>query len=298
MHMAVTLPEALAEMPVKAFLMQQGISRTLWKRIKHSGTFCLNGQPAIAANTVVKTGDTVSWEVEKSSDIRPEKLPLSVIYEDTGLLIVNKPAGQLVHPTTKEAYGTLGNAVLAHFLANGERHAYHPVHRLDRETSGLVLIAKLPQIQYLLTGRDGTKKFHREYIAICEGVPSPSAGIIDAPIARALPSIILRRVAEDGQSARTHYETIESKHGLSLVRLRLETGRTHQIRVHMAHIGCPLAGDDLYGGSKALISRQALHAYRLHFRHPLTQKAMNVTAPLPLDMEKLLQQEEFSKFHF
>ena len=298
MEMAVTLPEALTEMPVKAFLMQQGISRTLWKRIKHSGTFRLNGKPAIAARTLVKSGDLLSWETEKISAIEPEALPLSIIYEDSALLIADKPAGQLVHPTTKVAKGTLGNAVLAHFLANGEQHTYHPVHRLDKDTSGLVLIAKLPQVQYLLANRKGSKKFQRDYLAICEGTPSPQTGSITAPIARALPSIILRKVAEDGQRACTHYETIESRNGLSLIRLRLETGRTHQIRVHMSHIGCPLAGDELYGGQRERIGRQALHAYRLQFLHPLTREAINVTAPLPQDMKNLLQQEEFSKFPF
>ena len=288
----VALSEALATMPAKAFLRQQGISNTLWKRIKHSGTFKVNGEIVNAARTMLKDGDTVSYQVEKPTDIEPEALPLDIRYEDEYLMIVNKPPGQLVHPTTKEAHGTLANAVLYHYKNKGEKHSYHPIHRLDRDTSGLVLIAKEPQAQYLLTSKDGTKLFHREYLAIVEGSPEPPAGLIDAPIARALPSIILRKVDPAGREARTHYKTLSSfareGHGLSLVELKLETGRTHQIRVHMASFGHPLAGDDLYGGSLELIERQALHACRLHFVHPLTKETIDVRADMPEDMNNLL----------
>ena len=292
----VELPEALAEISAKAFLAQQGISHTQWKRIKQHGNFCVNGEPAIATRVTLKNGDIISYDIEKTSDIIPEELPLDIRYEDKYLLIINKPAGQLVHPTTAEAHGTLGNAVLAHFQALGLPLSYHPVHRLDRFTSGLVLIAKQPQVQYLLTTRDGNKKFHRSYLAICTGKPEPPNGLIDAPIARALPSIIERKVSAEGQPARTHYETLASNGNLSLLRLWLETGRTHQIRVHLAHLGHPLIGDDLYGGSLKLIKRQALHAYRLHFVHPLTNKEIDIHAPLPADMEKICKENNFQNF--
>lgn len=286
------LPEAVANMPAKAFLRQQGISSTLWKRIKHSGTFRVNGVLVNAARTVIKNGDEVSYEVEKPSAIEPEPLPLDIRYEDEFLLIVSKPPGQLVHPTTKEAHGTLAGAVLHHYLSRGEKHGCHPVHRLDRDTSGLVLIAKDPRLQYLLTGKAGAKRFQREYLAIVEGFPMPASGTIDAPIARALPSIILRKVSPEGRAARTHYKTLSTfareGQSLSLVELELETGRTHQIRVHMQSLGHPLAGDDLYGGSLSLIKRQALHAYRLHFVHPITKELIDVRAELPEDMARLL----------
>lgn len=183
----VELPEALTSMPVKAFLTQhEGISSTQWKRIKHSGTFRVGGILCNAARTEVKTGDIISFDIVRPSDIEPEDLPLNICYEDDYLLIVNKPAGQLVHPTTKEAHGTLGNAVLYWYKAHDEHHAYHPVHRLDRNTSGLVLIAKVPQVQYKLTPRHGEGKlFHREYLALIEGELTPPEGLIDAPIARA-----------------------------------------------------------------------------------------------------------------
>lgn len=188
----VELPEALTRMPVKAFLTQkEGISSTQWKRIKHSGTFRVNGILCNAARTEVRSGDIITFDIVRPSDIEPEDLPLDIRYEDDYLMVVNKPAGQLVHPTTKEAHGTLGNAVLYWYRAHGEHHAYHPVHRLDRNTSGLVLIAKVPQVQYKLTPRRGEGKlFHREYLALIEGELTPPEGLIDAPIARALPSII------------------------------------------------------------------------------------------------------------
>jgi len=284
----VALPEALASMPARAFLAQnQGISNTIWKRIKHSGTFRVNGELVNAARTELKTGDIVTYDILRPSNITAEDLPLDIRYEDDWLLVINKPAGQLVHPTTQEAHGTLANAVLFHYEQQGEAHAYHPVHRLDRETSGLVLIAKQPQIQYKLSPK-GVKTFHREYLALIPGELTPPAGTVDASIARALPSIILRKVAPDGQAARTHYETIRTNHELSLVHLTLETGRTHQIRVHMAHLGHPLLGDDLYGGTRERIDRQALHACRLSFTHPMTGQAISLEAPLPADMQRIV----------
>ncbi|WP_075441950.1 RluA family pseudouridine synthase [Selenomonas ruminantium] len=287
-RIVVALPEALASMPARAFLAQnQGISNTIWKRIKHSGTFRVNGELVNAARTELKTGDIVTYDILRPSNITAEDLPLDIRYEDDWLLVINKPAGQLVHPTTQEAHGTLANAVLFHYAQQGEAHAYHPVHRLDRETSGLVLIAKQPQIQYKLSPK-GVKTFHREYLALIPGELTPPAGTVDAPIARALPSIILRKVAPDGQFARTHYETIRTNHERSLVHLTLETGRTHQIRVHMAHLGHPLLGDDLYGGTRELINRQALHACRLSFTHPMTGQAICIEAPLPADMQRIV----------
>ena len=284
----VTLPKALETMPARAFLTQtQGISNTIWKRIKHSGTFKVNGKLVNAARTELREGDVVTYDIVRPSNITPEDLPLDIRYEDEWLMIVNKPAGQLVHPTTQEPSGTLGNAVLYHYMKQNESHAFHPVHRLDRETSGLVLIAKQPQIQYKLSPK-GVKTFHREYLALIPGELTPPAGIVDAPIARALPSIILRKVAPEGKEARTHYDTVKTNHKLSLIHLALETGRTHQIRVHMAHLGHPLIGDDLYGSTCDLISRQALHAFRLSFTHPMTGEKLVITAPLPSDMDRIV----------
>ena len=279
--------DALTPMPVRAFLKaHQGISNTIWKRIKNSGTFAINGVICNATQASVKDGDIITYDILRPTDIVPEDLPLDIRYEDEWLLVINKPAGQLVHPTTKESSGTVGNALMHYFAAKGEAHAFHPVHRLDRDTSGLLLVAKEPQIQYQLSPK-GCKNFQREYQAIIQGELTPAAGLIDAPIARALPSIILRKVSPDGQSARTHYRTVKTNGELSLIELQLETGRTHQIRVHMAHLGHPLLGDDLYGGNMDFIQRQALHAFRLSFKHPMTGEKLVITAPPPADFLRI-----------
>ena len=279
--------DALTPMPVRAFLKaHQGISNTIWKRIKNSGTFAINGVICNATLASVKNGDIITYDILRPTDILPEDLPLDIRYEDEWLLIINKPAGQLVHPTTKESSGTVGNALMHYFAVKGEAHAFHPVHRLDRDTSGLLLVAKEPQIQYQLSPK-GCKNFQREYQAIIQGELTPAAGLIDAPIARALPSIILRKVSPDGQSARTHYRTVKTNGELSLIELQLETGRTHQIRVHMAHLGHPLLGDDLYGGNMDFIQRQALHAFRLSFKHPMTGENLSITAPPPADFLRI-----------
>ena len=273
-----------AECPAKAYLMRAcGISSGLWKRIKHSGTFTVNGMPAIAARTMLHTGDIVSYELPIVSSVTPERLPLAIVYED--LLIIDKPAGQLVHPTTKEAHSTVANAVLGLYAARGTRLDFHPCHRLDRNTTGLLLIAKHPEVQYQMA-KQGT--LTRAYLALIDGLLTPTEGIVDAPIARALPSIILRRVSPDGKPARTHYKTEWTNCGHTLLRLQLETGRTHQIRVHLAHLGHPLLGDDLYGGSTELMARHALHSAQLTLTHPRTGERLSIASPLPNDMARIL----------
>ena len=272
--------------PAKAYLMRtRGISSGLWKRIKHSGTFAVNGVPAIAARTMLRAGDIVSYELPIVSSVTPEQLPLSIVYEDNDLLVIDKPAGQLVHPTTKEAHGTVANAVLGLYTARGISLDFHPCHRLDRNTSGLLLIAKRPEVQHQIAR---THTLERTYLALIEGAITPTSGTIDAPIARALPSIILRHVAPDGKPARTHYETVWTNGEHTLLRLRLETGRTHQIRVHLAHLGYPLLGDDLYGGNTERIPRHALHSTRLTLSQPCTHEVLTITAPLPEDMTEIV----------
>ncbi|MPM91512.1 Ribosomal large subunit pseudouridine synthase D [bioreactor metagenome] len=193
----------------------------------------------------------------------------------------------LVHPAKYSDTETLANAVMYYYQQNDMPYGFHPIHRIDRNTSGLVLVAKLPYIQHLLV-KDDVKNVSRLYWGIAEGVLKCGSGVIDAPIRRHPDSIIERIVSPEGQPAVTSYRVLESLCNASLVELELKTGRTHQIRVHLAYIGHPLLGDDLYGGSTELISRQALHAVRLTFKHPATGEIVDVSSLPPEDFKKTI----------
>lgn len=294
-QLTITLPTGLTALPVRTWLRQtQHISNSQWRRIKNSGTFRLNGIPANATRSLVQTGDVIAFESEKHPClVEPENLPLDICYEDAAVLVVNKPAGQIVHPLVKEPHGTLGNAVLGYYARTGQQHGFHPVHRLDRQTTGLVLIAKEPQVQYQLS-RNGQQLFHRAYLALIPGALAPASGSIALPLGPAPGSYVRQMVTPQGKPALTYYRTLRT--GLiadipvSLVELTLATGRTHQIRVHLAHLGHPLLGDDFYGGDTRLLPRQALHAYHLTFTQPLSGETINLTTPLPADMAALVAQ--------
>ncbi|MDO4177921.1 MAG: RNA pseudouridine synthase [Phascolarctobacterium sp.] len=206
-----------------------------------------------------------------------------IAYEDDFFLIIDKPPGMLIHPTTYEDGNTVYDLVERYYKARGLSFGLHPINRLDRNTSGLCVFAKEPIIQFWMSKRPVTK----EYLAIVQGVPPCDKGIIEAPIARTPESIITRCVNfATGKYAKTAYEVISTKKDISLVRLRLFTGRTHQIRVHMAYIGCPLYNDNLYGtpGPQA---RHALHAYRLSFKHPVSDNDLEITRALAKDLQKV-----------
>lgn len=208
-----------------------------------------------------------------------------IAYEDDYMLIIDKPAGMLVHPTTVESGTTLYDYVQQYYMEKGITADIHPVMRLDRNTSGLVIFAKEPIVQFWLSQQN----VHKEYLALCNGVFPAEEGVVEAPIARDLSSIITRCVDfERGKYAKTAYKVIGKYGAKSLVKLQLFTGRTHQIRVHMAHIGCPLVNDNLYGtpGPQA---RHALHAYRLAFKHPVGDYPIEITRALPQDLQSLLK---------
>lgn len=229
----------------------------------------------------------------RSGDLVPAQGALDIVYEDADLLVVNKAAGIAVHPTLGHHDDTLGNFLTGYYKSRGIPFVYRPAHRLDRNTSGLMVIARHAHAQELLKGMLHSGDFRREYLAVCEGVPAQPEGIVDQPIGRADGSVLKREVRPDGARAVTRYQVLESRGGRSLIRLELETGRTHQIRVHMAWLGHPLTGDFLYGREEPeLIGRTALHSWRLSLTHPLTGEQLKLEAKLPEDMAALAGNEE------
>ncbi len=243
-------------------------------------------------NVLVSPGQVVDAAVDdpgREPLILAAPGPLDVVYEDDHLVVVNKQAGVLVHPVVPDQTDTLGNFLLWHYQSTGQAGAlFHPVHRLDRGTTGLLVVAKHPSAQTMLKNQLHTPEFQRTYLALTVGCPHPPEGTVDAPIGRLQGSPIAHRVTPEGQRAVTHYAVVDAFQDLALVRLTLETGRTHQIRVHMAHLGYPLLGDFLYGAEdKDTIDRPALHSHTLSFRHPVTEEHMTFTQPLPEDMARL-----------
>ncbi|MGE4588824.1 MAG: RluA family pseudouridine synthase [Acidaminococcaceae bacterium] len=270
---------------IRNFLAQKGISLTNWRRIKNEGTILVNGITA-SINQQLKPGDIVCFSAPvQISSVMPEEGPLKIIYEDSDLIIVDKPADMLVHPTVKSASLTLSNYLAGYYAKNSIAAGIHPIFRLDRNTSGLVIFAKKPFIQHQLS----SGAIHKEYLALLKGTLPKKRGTIEAPIARKPDSIIERMVDnQNGKFARTDYKLlVQYSPELSLTQFILFTGRTHQIRVHSAYIGCPLIGDNLYGapGPQA---RHALHCWRLEFQHPVTGKMIKVSSPLPADLLKII----------
>lgn len=284
-----TVPNEIEAQPIKNYLRKyENISLTLWRKIKNNNCLKINGVLINPGTAMIKANDHISYEIEEHCQISPIEMPLNICYEDEYLIVIDKPAGQLVHPTTKEHYTTLANALLYHYKKQGLPLSFHPVHRLDKNTSGLVLIAKMPHIQNLFSFSSQKKTLHRTYQALVLGTPNPTEGTIHAPIARKPNSIIERMVSENGQEATTHYRMIKNFSNLSLLELELTTGRTHQLRVHLSFIGHPILGDDLYGKVTELIHRQALHAKQLAFIHPITRQKIELISQLPKDIQHII----------
>ena len=272
------------------FLREKGYSRQLLRQLKETENGLLrNGQPTFMT-IALKNGDRIRVRLlekaEGSEAIMPAPLPFEIVYEDEDLLVINKPADMPIHPSFQNHGNTLADALTWHYQQQGKEFVYRCINRLDRDTTGLLIVARHQLSASILSDMVRKREIHREYLAIVEGIP-PEKGTISAPIGRKEGSAILREVNfETGEPARTHFTRLETRNGLSLVSLKLETGRTHQIRVHMGYIGCPLIGDYLYYPECSRISRQALHSHRLSFLHPITGKALSFTAPLPEDMER------------
>jgi len=267
------------------------ISRTLISRLKFRHAILLDGQSA-RTDTRLQPGQTVyavledeknAWEGLVPSDVLPD-----VRYEDEDVLIVCKPAPLPSIASARQQGDTLEGRMYAYFGC-GEHFVYRPVNRLDKGTSGLMLVAKNSFAQEKLQKDLHTEHFVREYLAVCEGVLPGREGVIDLPIAREKADSVRRVIREDGRRAVTHYRVLREQNGRSLVRLQLETGRTHQIRVHLSAMGCPIVGDYLYGAEHtALPGRFALHACSVRFRHPVTGKIIEMEEKLPRELEKLL----------
>ena len=266
------------------------ISDRLLIKLKNNRKIFVNGNLAFV-NMGLNVGDNISIFIdfiENNSNIVPNAIPLDIVYEDDALLIINKLAGIPVHPSMEHYTDSLSNGVRFYFDKIRLHKKIRPVNRLDKDTSGLIVFAKNEYIQECLVRQMKTKQFVKEYIAICDGIFDNKFGTINAPIARKENSIIERCVSEAGDTAITHYEIINTYANYSVVKCTLETGRTHQIRVHMAYIGHPLLGDTLYGLPSHIINRQALHAYKIKFIHPITKQKLEFTAKIPADFENLI----------
>ncbi|MBE6915939.1 MAG: RluA family pseudouridine synthase [Ruminococcaceae bacterium] len=272
-----------------------GISSKQLARMKqHTGAILCNGEPVYVIHRVC-TGDELRFLIEDDSEadgIVATQGEVDIRFENSDILIVEKPAGLAVHPAPGDREHTLGNFVVWHYEQLGEQFTYRPVNRLDRGTSGLMVIAKNAYAHASLAREMHTARFEREYLAVTEGVPIQIEGTVCAPIARAEGSTIRREVSKSGADAVTHYRVEETFGGRALVRLRLETGRTHQIRVHMAHLSCPLVGDFLYGQESEEIPRCALHSAKLKLILPVTGDTLEVESDLPQDMANLLKRNE------
>lgn len=270
------------------------LSGTVIRRIKWLEDGILVDGVRVNTRFVPETGQVLSVRLsdsERLSGIFPVFGQLDIVYEDEDIIVLNKAPGVSVHPGPGHYDDTLGNFLVDYYIKTEQPADFHPVHRLDRGTSGLLVVAKHPHAQERLKGQLHSPDFHRVYLAVCEGVPHPEKGTVDAPLGPVESSLMAQQVRSDGKPARTHYRVVRTVGERSLLQLELETGRTHQIRVHMAHIGHPLTGDFLYGREDhSLISRTALHSHTLAFRHPVTGQPLCFVQPLPADMQHLVPQ--------
>lgn len=259
-------------------IREQKVSQAMRRRLRREGSFLVNERPA-TWDTLLHPGDSVEVHLSKTSHIDPTPMDLDIVLEDDHLLVINKPAGMLMHPTSSERHHTLANGVLAYFEEQAINASFHPIHRLDKDTSGLVIIAKNALVQHAFTKQ--YTRIQKVYNAITDGIIPVSHLSIHFPIARLEGSIIERCAHPLGHAAHTDIAVVQRHPHHTHVRCYLHTGRTHQIRVHLSALGYPLAGDDLYGGSLTWRSKQCLHASELYFIHPITQKWTALQAPLP-----------------
>lgn len=266
------------------------ISSRLLQKLINSKHIYLNNNIVDTRNSV-KLNDVISVNLdfdEESENIIPQKMNLNIVYEDESFLIINKPPQIAIHPSILHYNDSLANGVKYYFDEINLHRKIRPVNRLDFNTSGLVLFAKNQYIQECLISQMKNHTFCKEYIAVVYGKFKEKSGIINLPIARKENSIIERCISETGQQAITHYEVLQEFTDISVVKCILETGRTHQIRLHMSAIGHPLIGDSMYGITSNFINRQALHSSKISFIHPISKEHMSFECSLPEDIQRLL----------
>ena len=265
------------------------LSARLMHKVISNKLVLLNNIP-IDTRTTPANGDIIKVDLnyeEENDNIVPTKMELDILYEDDGLLILNKPAGIAVHPSILHFSDSLSNGVRFYFDSISLKKKIRPVNRLDLDTSGIIIFAKNEYVQECLIKQMNSHILKKEYIAIVSGILNEKSGTINLPISRKDGSIIERCVSQDGQIAITDYSVIKELDNMSVVKCVLQTGRTHQIRVHFSSIGHSLIGDFLYGSRSDLINRQALHSYHISFIHPISNKIMDIYCELPEDMKKI-----------
>lgn len=287
-----------------------GLSERLVKKLKYAGQILCNSQP-VHINAPVNTGDLIEADIEFdeiNTDLMPEKMELDILFEDDSIIALNKPPSMVVHPTGKHLTGTMANGVMDYFLSKGIRTRIRPVSRLDRDTSGIIIFALNQYVQEKLIRQMHGNTYYKEYAGIVHGNMKDETGVIDLPIERKPDSIMLRHVSQSGAPSVTRYEVLEHLKGADFVKFILETGRTHQIRVHCQALGHPLVGDSLYplpdsyeiqldqnshlvNGQMNLlpIDRQALHSRKTVFVHPVKGNVLELTAPIPPDISRVLE---------
>lgn len=278
---------------IEQFLRRKGYSGQNLTEIKRMPKSVLVNGEHYYMREQLKKGDHLAiciCETECSEKIPPTEIPLNIVYEDEDIIVINKPAGMPIHPSLNNYTNSMANALAWYYQKQGKPFIFRCCNRLDRDTSGLTVVAKHLVSGNILSSMVYKREIHREYQAIVRGHITPESGTINAPLARKPGTIIERMVDfENGETAITHYQLIKEANGHSLVSLKLETGRTHQIRIHMKHIGFPLIGDYLYNPDMEYMSRQALHSHRLVFNHPITGERMEFVAPLPEDMVRVIR---------
>ncbi|WP_251861833.1 RluA family pseudouridine synthase [Clostridium sp. Marseille-Q2269] len=283
------------DIDIKDYLRErENLSGRFVRKALREGRIFVNGEKVIRKRKLEKANlIEIYMSQEEHQNIQPESMDIEIIYEDSDIIVINKTPGIVVHPTKSYPTGTLSNGILYHFHTTGDRSIVRLVNRLDRDTSGLIIVAK-NQFAHMRLAEDMTKaSFKKIYVAVVHGTLKEKEGIINLPIYREEGTGSIKRVVDDrGQESITRYKVLQESSKGSIVKLQLETGRTHQIRVHMSHLGHPLYADSLYGNrdeEKEYIERQALHAYRLEFPHPRTREILKLQCDLPQDIKELIE---------